>query len=281
MMRYFLMLVLAGLVSSCSLSRNPSTYPVAREYIPQYITIEFTLNKRYRIQHDYFTGGYDLGIGGCAYRGLETPPELQAIGKQLCGEMYEGNGRIFQSGQTHEKSPKTGKYTEWRAATADMSNYVLGMPGVSKLGGGKDAQGNPLPVVVNKYIDFRPICGDRVGGFDFGIRLQKSSSQTIQEGIDLKKKLFDTAWEGVSSWEPECHVQRGGHDWILFKSWLRADYLADARESWYLPIGDGAYYYHVSFAYKSASLRNDPDQYAKGRAMFNHLLDSFKIERLP
>ncbi len=280
-MRYFLLLVMAGLLSSCSLSRNPSTYPVAREYIPQYITLEFTLNNRYRIQHDYFTGGYDLGIGGCAYRGLETPPELQAIGKQLCGVMYEDNGRVFQRGQTHEKSPKTGKYTEWRAATSDMSNFVLGQHAVSKLGGGTDAQGNPLPLFVNNYIRFVPFCSDQIGGFEFGIRLQKSSSQTIREYIEHRKNLLNTAWKEVSSWEPECHVKRGSNDWILFKSWNRADYLADAGEDWYLSIGDGAYYYLVSFSYKSASIKNNPDQYAKGRAMFNHILDSFKIERLP
>lgn len=271
MMRNFLVLLTILFVGvSCS---SPSSTYTTYVYTPRFAVYSFTLNSRWKISHEYldFNKIGEPQIGGCNYGYANSTIAARQEGIRLAGDMFEKDGHIFQLARN---------YTNNSIMPIDMDRKVLGRPYTSELGAGNDANGKPLPVVVNQVTNFDTIAYDRIGGVSYCIYLQKSSSSSIVNDINETKKLLDTAWKECTRWESEFHVQRGTNNWICFKHWNRCNYLGDSSESWYLPIGDGAYYYKVCFTYQSEAFKTMSEEYVKGRAIFDRILDSFKIEEI-
>ena len=238
--------------------------PRVRIYEPRYIDFTYKVDGKYQVKHSYMFGA---GVKKCRYVGslakpyMEDGEALYPYQSPVMENFFEQNGHIYQ-GQVNKDS------------------FVLGYPYTSRLGGpSAKAITGTSDVVVNKGRHFDPLCSGRIGEFEFGIRLHKNSSQTITQDIADVKKLMGSAYKSLSFWEPTIQVTHGENQWTVFKYWNKADYLGDAREIWYLSIGDN-YYYSVSFTYKTSTLKNNPDQYAKGREMFNRILDSFSVRKL-
>ena len=271
MMRSLLALLTILFVGvSCS---SPSSTYSTYVYSPRFAIYSFTLNSRWKISHEYLDSNKigEPQIGGCNYGFGNSTLAARQEGVHLAGDMFEKDGHVFQMARN---------YTDNSIMPIDMDREVLGRPYTSRLGGGKDANGKPLPVVVNQLQRFDPICSDWISGFNYEIYLKSTKAQGIEEGIESQKQLLGTAWKETSNWEPVVRIRRGANEWYLFKNWNRALYMADASEDWYLPIGDSGYYYHLCFSYKTSIMKNNPEEYQKGRAVFDRILDSFKIEEI-
>lgn len=238
--------------------------PRSRVYVPQYIDFRYKIDGKVQVKHSYLFGP---GVKKCAYVGELARPYME--GGQLLypyknvdiKNFFEKNGHIYQ-GQ----------------ANSDLE--VLGSPKTSRLGGEIDPKTGKQEIFVTELWSFSPLCYSRIGSSEFGIYLQKTSALSIAQDIAQTQKLLGGAWKKYARWEPENIVQRGNNKWTVFKKWNRADYLSDAAERWYLPIGDGSYYYRVIFTYKSAMRDNNDPEYLKARAAFDHILDSFEVRTL-
>lgn len=259
----FLFLMGMMLVSSCAQTYTPEN-PQAQIYTPRYIDFTYKIDDKVQIRHSYLFG---VGVKKCYYAGeLATPymedyQLLYPYKSDVMRDFFEKNGHIYQGRANRDKN-------------------ILGYPHTSQIGTRTDPGTGEKITMIHKLWLFDSLCGGYVGPFSFSIKLQKSSYLSIAEEIAQTKELLGSAWKEFARWEPESTVQRGNNTWTVLKTWNRAFYLADATEEWYLPVADGAYYYSVSFSYKTPMLERDPDQYAKGRAMFDHILDSFVVRQL-
>ncbi len=262
MSRILWLIAMSVLLAACG-TLDSSSRSVSRVYVPQFIKFEYNFMGKYRVSHEYL---YGPGVESCFYVGkraksyMEDGQAMYPYASPRMDDFTELNGHVFEGGVT-------------------MDINVIGIPEISELTGHYDKVKKEW-VGGMPYVDFEPLCSDWVGSHDFMVELHKSSSMSIGESIANDRLFLDGPWKQVSHWLPPYHVRRGKNDWLVFKSWNRAIYLADASEDWYLPIGDGAYYFKISFAYQSGEMKDDPVQYARARAMFDHIIDSFKIEKL-
>ena len=263
-MRAILVLVISAALAGCELLATAVPQrigpPQERLYVPQYSNYSFTLDNKYHISHEYFTA-QDGGPWGCSYH----YPDGKTV-----GDVFEKDGHVFQMGRSN-REPKPVAYS--------IDRWVLGTRTISPLTGTYNPQTKKVEGG-KTHVDFKSFCADRVGSHTYNVSLRKSSAETIDEGIHHLMWLFQNVWKELVRWEAPIEVWRGENRWIVFKFWNRAMYLYDAAEEWYLPIGDGAYYYNVSFAYKSSDLVENPVDYAKARAMFDRIIDSFQIEQI-
>lgn len=254
------MIVTAATLAGCASGSAPNPALVPRVYTPRFQTISFNFMEKYRLTHDYLIGP---GIKQCRY-----------IVRQSTMRMEEGSAVYHNSnyGEFIERDDKPYQYGTWQGQPKlfPMENFLVGSSRVSSLGGVKNYH----------YWDFSPLCTDWVGSHNYIFEIHKRSSLSIEQSIQAKKDLLQDHWSSVSRWEPEQKGKRMGNTWTVFKWWNRAIYLADASEDWYLPIGDGTYYIYAAFAYKSAEPKVEPEQYARARAAFDHIIDSVKIEPL-
>jgi hypothetical protein len=158
MMRSFLALLSILFVSiSCS---NPSSSYATYVYTPRFGLYSFVLNGKYRISHEYlaFNETGQPRMGGCSYSYGNSNIESEKKFLYLAGDMFEHDGHVFQT-----------EIRDNKLVNEDMDRYVLGRPYTSRLGGGKDANGKPLPVILNQMTYFKPICHDRIGGVSYSI----------------------------------------------------------------------------------------------------------------
>jgi hypothetical protein len=261
--KQLLLLISLVVIGSCA-QIDTATTPQIREYSPRYIDFTYKIDGKVQIRHSYLFGA---GVQKCYYAGELAKPymdDYQLVYPYQSDEIYdffEKDGHIYQGDANSDKN-------------------VLGSPFTSRLGGDIDPVTGKQKIIVTKLWTFDSFCSGWVAGFGFSLGLQKTSYLSIAEEIAQTKELLGGAWKEFVRWEPETTIQRDNNTWVVFKTWNRAIYLADATEDWYLPVADGAYYYHLAFDYKSSMLKRDPDQYAKGRAMFDHILDSFVVRQL-
>lgn len=262
-LHFFALSAFAIMVSSCA--KNDTTgKPLVREYVPRYINFTYKLDGRVQVRHSYLFGA---GVQKCFYVGELAKPYMDdyqlvyPFKSEVIDDFFEQNGHIYQGGANGDKN-------------------VFGYPYTSKLGGDINPETGEQETIINKNWLFRPFCSDYVGPASYSIDLRKSSYLSVEEDIAQTKRIIGSAWKHVARWEPESLVQRGNNTWAVLKIWNRAFYLADASEYWYLPVADNTFYYAVIFSYKTSTLEHAPEQYAKAREMFNHILDSFVIRDL-
>ena len=238
---------------SIAIAAEPQVSPFVRNHVPtKYSRVDFTLAERYQVSHEYFAGW--------------------AYGRPVEGKrsIFERNGHLYQ-------------FSESSGAPfiSNMDRFIIGRPIVSRLCANYDYSVNQcMEEAVNVMWEFDPLCSDRIGEAAFVIYLHKASSITIEQFIAEQKRLTDTAWAKVSRTEPPIQERRGANEWTLYKEWNKALYLSDASEQWYLPIGNGNYYYFINFTYKSASRATNDPQYLNAREAINRILDSFQIREL-
>jgi hypothetical protein len=238
--------------------------PRTRTYVPKYIDFMYKIDGKVQVKHSYLFGS---GVKKCAYAGELAEPYMedgQLLYPYKSAEMknfFEKNGHIYQG-------------------RANRDNVVLGYPNVSRLGGDIDPKTGEQETIVTELWSFNSLCHSRIGSSEYTVYLQKTSSLSIAQEIAQTKKLLGGAWKKSVRLEPESIVQRGNNKWTVFKTWNRAMYLGDAAERWYLPLGDGSYYYKLIFTYKSAMKEHNDPEYLNARAAFDHILDSFEVRTL-
>lgn len=262
LLKQFILLICMVALSSCAQDNAPQS-PRIRIYTPRYIDFTYKIDGKVQIRHSYLFGA---GVEKCYYVGRLAKPYMEdyqllyPYKSDVIDDFFYQNGHMYQGG-------------------ANSDRNVLGYPKISRIGSHTDqTTGEQINVIHNLWL-FESICGGFVGPFSFSISLQKSSYQSIEEAIAQTKELIENGWKELAHWEPESVVQRGSNTWTVFKT-FKQYYLGDATEEWYLPVADGDYYYNVSFSYKTSMMAHDPDQYARGRDMFNHILDSFVVRDL-
>jgi len=266
-MRAILVLVISAALAGCGLLSTalPQRYgpPQERLYVPRYAKFEFQLNGKNRISHEYL---YGAGVQSCNY-----------VGKRAATYFEDGQAMYpYQSSKMADFEERGGHVYQGAVL---MDREVLGMRMVSPLTAHYNPQTKKLEGGT-AYLDFQSFCSDRLGSHTYNVSLRKSSAQTIDEGIQHRIWMLENVWKHLARWEAPVEVRRGANRWIVFKTWNKADYLTDAAEEWSLPIGDSGYYFRVIFGYKSADIVDNAVDYAKSRAVLDHILDSFVIEPL-
>jgi len=258
---FFLSLVFA--LTACTQAYTVES-PRIRIYIPQYADFTYVIDGKVQVKHSYLFGP---GVKPCGYVGelaesyMQDGDLLYPYQNAQMKNFFEKNGHIYQ-GQ------------------ANRDTEVLGYPYISRLGGELDPETGNEKTYVTELWSFDYLCHSRIGSSEYTIYLQKSSSLSIAQDIEQKKKLLSGAWKPYAHWDLVTEVKRGNNTWTVFKKWNRADYLSDAAEYWYLSLGDDSYYYKVVFTYKSAMRASNDEQYLRSRAMIDHILDSFEVREL-